>query len=559
VEALLKLLLFLVLILPAAAQFRDLATDRSATRIMFSTNLTLNGEDRNDDSKLIEADSTGKLRTYLSIKSDWLPGDRAPLNFPTLRFPVLSSDGQTVAWTATRTCIGGSGCLGVERAMGYVRHGRCGSAGERCETANAGYARLSANGRWAAFINPTAMTRRYGVRRVNLDSSASDDWPHYLPGIYDIAGRMLADDGSIVSGASAPGVSVHTPGLDPRTLPAPWNLTSVTVSPDGRFAVGQTQHEAPVLAIVELATGWYAPYIEAVEGATRPAFTDDGQTLMFLSGANWEDRNPTLAVQVWTIDLPTGILRQWTSEQSGIRDAAISGNGQVVIAATGDGRLLRIDGLTLEASELARAAEASTDISGPAARLSRYSLTGTGLDRVKLTFKGQPVDILAQSPALIEFIFPATAELGGGPLELSVDASPFQSQNITVELKQAYPEFIVKSNRASGLRADGSPISESNPVQSGEIITLHMRGLGPIDSSGKVMTQLDLVDGSAATTVFPPVEIISATADPAAPGLYLLKVRVPNRTYSQTPVYWYIRVAGDEYFRSTAFLPVQTK
>jgi uncharacterized protein (TIGR03437 family) len=555
----LKLLLALALVLPAAAQFRDLVTDRHATRILFTTNLTLAGDEPNDESKLIELDSTGKLRTYLSIKPEWIPGDRAPLNFPSLRFPVLSSDGLTVAWTATRTCIGGSGCLAVERAMGHVRYGRCGSAGERCETAHPGYVRLSANGRWAAFLNPNSMVRRYGMRRLNLETGATDDSPDFRPGIYDLANRMIADDGSVVSGAQPPGVFVHPPGLLPHVVPAPWNLTSVTVSSDGRFAVGQTQHETPVLGIVELATGWYAPYIEAFEGATSPAFTDDGQTLMFLSGANWEDRNVTLAVQVWTIDLPTGVLRQWTVEPSGIRDAAISGNGQTVIAATGDGRLLRIDGLTLEATELARAADASSDITGPAARLSRYSLTGTGLDRVKLTFEGQPVEILSQSPSAIEFIFPAAAELGSGPLELSVAASPFQPQSITVDLKEAYPEFIVQNGLATGARADGSPISDANPVQPGETITLHMRGLGPIDSSGKVMTQLELADGSTELTYFPPVEIISAAADPARPGLYLLRARVPNRVYTRSPVYWYIRIAGDERYWPMAMLPVQTQ
>ncbi|MBA3975314.1 MAG: hypothetical protein C0504_13995 [Candidatus Solibacter sp.] len=526
---------------------------------MFSTNLTLNGEDRNDDSKLIEADATGKLRTYLSVKPEWFSGGRHPLNFPSLRAPILSSDGQTVAWTATRTCIGGSGCLAVARYIGHVLHGRC-SAGERCETSSDGWARLSPNGRYAAFANPSYMLfPRYALRLVDLETGTFIDSNTRLTGLAESGGSAIANDGTIVSGALEPGITVYAPGLAPRIIPTPWNLTSVTVSPDGRFAVGQTQHEAPTLVIVELATGWYAPYIEAVEGATRPAFTDDGQTLMFLSGANWEDRNVTLAVQVWSIDLPTGILRQWTSAPSGIRDAAISGNGQVVIAATADGRLLSIDSLTLESTELARAAEASTDISGPAARLSRYSLTGTGLDRVKLTFKGQPVDVLTQSPSLIEFIFPATSELGGGPLELSVEASPFQSQNITVELKEAFPEFIIESNRASGLRADGSPISESNPVQPGETITLHMRGLGPVDFSGNVMTQLELVDATTATITFPPIEILSATADPAAPGLYLLKARVPNRTYTQSPVYWYIRLAGDEYFRAMAFIPVQTQ
>ena len=104
--------------------------------------------------------------------------------------------------------------------MGYVRQGRCG-AGERCETANVGWARLGANGRWAAFINPTALFRPYGMRRVNLQTNAYDDWPYYLPGIYDSISRMIADDGTITSGAQEPGLAVPPPASPPTRSPPP--------------------------------------------------------------------------------------------------------------------------------------------------------------------------------------------------------------------------------------------------------------------------------------------------------------------------------------------------
>lgn len=548
-------ILLFIQALPAAAQFTDLAIDRSGRRILFSTPLTLKGEENNNEFKLIEADQTRKLRTYLSVKAEWLPGDRAPLNFPSLRSTVLSSDGQTVAWTATRACAGGSGCLGVERLMGTIRHGRC-AQGERCETAAAGWARLSANGRWAAFAGPQSMARQYGLKLLDLDTGASSQWMSPPSGISGAGRRSIANDGTLVTGGTGPGLLVFRAGAEPVQRRTTWNLTEVVVSDDARFAVGQTLEANPSLVAVELATGWETVLIQAAEGCRKPALTEDGTVLMFLSGANWEGKNDSLAVQVWTADLITGRLRQWTFEPAGVLDAAISGDGMTVVAATAGGRLIAVDGLSLETSEIARGTDAVSQMPAQVARGSRYELTGAGLDQAELAWKDRSIQPVSISANRIEFIFPWDAEMGEAALVVSGKGSQFEPQSFTARLSDVAPYFISANYRISGLRPDGSEISDMNPVRPGEAITLRMAGLGPVDSQGRVLTALEIYDSSSGGG---PIEILSARADPDKEGRYLITARVPGRTYLYSPVSWVIRAAGSGGYSDTGNLPIATQ
>jgi Tol biopolymer transport system component len=83
------------------------------------------------------------------------------------------------------------------------------------------------------------------------------------------------------------------------------------------MAVAETSDVAPMLWLVDLLARQPMPAVVATEGMRQPALSDDGMTLMFLSGANWAAKNDSLAVQVWTMDLATGRLRQWSSEAAG--------------------------------------------------------------------------------------------------------------------------------------------------------------------------------------------------------------------------------------------------
>ncbi len=132
-----------------SAQYQDLTTDRHGAKLAFSSRLSLLGEQRNDQPKLFEIDVTGRLRTLRDTPPVVLyPGDRYPSNFPSLTRPEFNAAGTMLAFTGDRWCIGGSGCIGVERLQGNVLW----LDGSR-EAPGSGMARISANGRWGVYYN----------------------------------------------------------------------------------------------------------------------------------------------------------------------------------------------------------------------------------------------------------------------------------------------------------------------------------------------------------------------------------------------------------------------
>jgi uncharacterized protein (TIGR03437 family) len=400
------------------------------------------------------------------------------------------------------------------------------------------------------------MARQYGLKLLDLDTGASSQWMSPPSGISGAGRRSIANDGTLVTGGTGPGLLVFRAGAEPVQRRTTWNLTEVVVSDDARFAVGQTLEENPSLVAVELATGWETVLIQAAEGCRKPALTEDGTVLMFLSGANWEGKNDSLAVQVWTADLITGRLRQWTFEPAGVLDAAISGDGMTVVAAAAGGRLIVVDGLSLETSEIASGTDAVSQMPAQVARGSRYELTGTGLDQAELAWKDRSIQPVSISANRIEFIFPWDAEMGEAVLVVSRKGSQFEPQSFTARLSDVAPYFISANYRVSGLRPDGSEISDMNPVRPGEAITLRMAGLGPVDSQGRVLTALEIYESTAGGG---PIEILSARVDPDKEGRYLITARVPGRMYLYSPVSWVIRAAGSGDYSDTGNLPIATQ
>src|SRR5690242_11170646 len=235
----------------AFAQFTQVTTDRQGSRAVFVTPLTLTGEDPNDQPKLIEATAAGQLRTILSVKPDIQPFDRYPRNFPILSGPELSSDGATLAWTGSRNCIGGSGCVAVERNAGSILQ-------PGGEIRNAGRVRISANGEWAVFSGVTSLVSPWRTMRMNLRTRETDQT---IESFTLNGARVIANDGTFVAPTFGPALTVRRPGRPPATVPTWQELTNVTISSDARFAVGQTTDPAPALLAVELATGYQTPLV----------------------------------------------------------------------------------------------------------------------------------------------------------------------------------------------------------------------------------------------------------------------------------------------------------
>ncbi len=532
-----------------SAQYQDLSTARNGTRVAFSSRLSLIGEERNDQPKLFEIDAAGQLKTLRSITPVILyPGDRAPSNFPSLTKPEYSSAGSMMAFTGGRWCIGGSGCIGVETTQGNVLW----LDGSR-EAPYSGTARISANGRWAVYYNPTSLASPYRFYRVDFETGWSEFSANGLHGTAGTGRRVIANDGTVLDSIGMRTLVMRKPRMPDAVIPLGFSTSFVTISNDASFAIAQSADANPVMWLIDLYTHQTVQFLWAYEGVTQPALSDDGMTLLFLSGANWAATNDSLAVQVWTMDMMTGGLRQWTHEPSGIAEATISGDGLVAWAATKDGRLIRVDGLSGETQVLLNSApQASSPESAVWAPGSRYRLDGGGLGGVNLRWQGTDLPVILAADDYIEFMIPWEAALGSGNLEIEQPGSPFQPQQIAGETKAVAPRFIKSNEFIHGLREDGSPLTVANPAAPGEVVMLLMRGLGPLDAQGRTLQTV-----AVSANEWPSIEVVASTSDPGTPGTYRLSVRIPAGAQGQLNVF--VRAPGEEYPNESGWIPVEPR
>ncbi len=529
------------------AQFLHLATTHDGSKVAFSSSLSLKSATRNDNQKIFEISSSGFLRTLRDVTPVILyPGDRAPSNFPILTKPEYDSSGAILAFTGTRWCIGGSGCIGVELNQGSVVW----LDGSR-EAPYSGTVRISANGKWAVYANPTSLVSPYRFYRLNLETGWNEFSATGLSGAAGAGRRVVANDGTVVSVPGGRTLVVRRPGQPDSTIQLSFSTSTVTISNNASFAIAQTSDQTPYLWLIDLYTQEQIPFLWAAEGVSQPALSDDGMALLFLSAANFAGTNDSLAVQVWTMDLITGRLRQWTAEPFGISEATLSGDGLIVWATTNDGRLIRVDGLSgltetfLQSSPHVDMPEYTTWAPG-----SRYRFEGAGLNSVSLSWQGLAVPVVNRGADFLDFIVPWEASTGSGVFEIDAPDSPFQPLRIQGEMRAVAPQFSKTGGFIHALRQDLSPLTVANPARSGETVILLMRGLGPVDSQGRTLQP---------TTVFaaavPSIEIISSEVDLGTPGTYRLAIRLPAVT--EGPLTIFVRAPSDEYASDSGLLPVE--
>ena len=506
---------------PAFGQFRDLSTDRHGTKVVLSTALTLLGEVRNDEPKLIVA-TQGGVATLRNTPAEIPSGQRYPSNFPQLVSPELSSDGLRYAFTGQRWCVGGSGCVAVERLNGNVR-----DSNDRLLAGSGGRARISANGRWAVFTGTTSLANPYRFVRVDLETNSSE-WESSGAALNAPVGRRAVADNGTVVWASGNSLWMRPVGSLAVPVPLPVTAAMAVVSDDARFAVVQTEAEPPSLWIVDLLSKATIPAVWAYEGCRQPSLSEDGMSLMFVSAANWEGRNDTLTPQVWVMDLISGHLKQVTSGNDAVLEATISGDGKSVWAATQGGRVIRVDVGAGSAEEVIAATPwTATTEPWMLAPGGRYSMTGSGLKTAEVRVNELAADIVKREPDRVDFIVPWGVPGGAQKVLIGAAGSPFQPVQLTWEFRETAPRFerwgsLPMIWHEGGMRA----VWEKDPAGPGEVIEIRMTGMGPLDAQGRTTAPLgwDFYESPGAIAVAP--QVIESGIEWNEPGLYRVKLRL---------------------------------
>src|SRR5260370_1402202 len=118
---------------PLAAQFSNLATDDTGSRVWFSSSLRLRGTQQNLIPKIFMADALGNVQLVAQVTS----GDP----YSILTTPEVSSDGSVLAYSAGYNCPVQVTCKVMDYAKGVV------STANRPLTIAATF-HLSCNGRY---------------------------------------------------------------------------------------------------------------------------------------------------------------------------------------------------------------------------------------------------------------------------------------------------------------------------------------------------------------------------------------------------------------------------
>lgn len=181
------------------------------------------------------------------------------------------------------------------------------------------------------------------------------------------------------------------------------------------------------------------------------------------------------------------------------------------------GTLLLLDGTNLAPSELVDPAFPTT------------------LGGVQVLFNGKPAPITRVSPTRITVQAPF--DLTGQLTEVQVMNNGEASNKVTTYVTTSAPGVF--TNPAGGIgysvafHADQSPVTTANPARSGETVTVHVAGLGPVDPA--VVEGAPVPDPPSIVTQ--PVDAYfdgrkgvmkQATLAPGLIGVYALQVEVPS-------------------------------
>ena len=475
------LAVFLTSSLPA--QFSGLSSTADGSSLYFATTLRLRGSDEPRNGKVFVAAQDGVT----------LFRAREPA------FPPADSPACTVGgfgdYLGTETSAGGV------VALSYQAHGAAGPCsyppyGLMTQLVTAageidlpGIVRLSAAGRYAIVYNqlssrqPSPFTLAY----LDLQTGAQTPVPTIaltFPQTVDLPfsrGRVIANDGTTLLGISDAGAHYRgyllKPGVDPQPFPADGQPLIIDAAASKVFYRTETS-----FYLLDLRTLQSTLLGTADQLVFYLAMTDDARRLLFLGNG-----------QVHVLDTATLLDRALTSDPAYVTEAAISGDGKVIHAVTGNGRLLKINADDGTQIELIGHTPYLDVFPGPVTPGLTLTLTGSGLSdsvingtvplnawlgNVTMWIGERKVPVVQLAPKSVSIIVPWDIQSDGGFIRIQAEApgehTPFYFPEVMPTLS------AIQVPVAGAIARQDWMQTYVGPINTGEIIHVFAIGFGPV-------------------------------------------------------------------------------
>lgn len=499
----------------------------------FASPLRLKGTGQPAHGKLFVADEGGVRLVRSRERVEPAPfnpiGGWGLTNAHSYRSADVSGDGRVVATDLLRVCRGGCRAAVNRQASSLL------GATPDQDVDYEGGLRLSRNGRFALrSLGVSPLITRFNV--IDLSTGGERGFPGLDVLLNPLPGRAIADDGSVLL-ASADRLAVVRPDNSMVELPLERGEVPVLAHLDAAAArvVYTARHRAIegfVVRSIGVQSGSPHTLVELAD-SDDVSSSDDGRLVLYLAGS---PRKQALVRDA------AGVSRHLTAEPQGIQTAVLSGDGRVVYAVTGGGRLVRID----------TASGAVTEIIGPTASLVEWTIQGWPGDLVTLNGVNLQDETRENAPPLAPFAGDLTMWLGGRKvpvLRVTPESVTFQIPWGTPYTSSDFPALAIAERTAPSLFeppigsvwvrtpyptfAGGVIGSFANPkaaARTGDIVHFFMVGLGPTSPpavTGDVAPRNEpLARMSPPIQCSPEVEVLYAGLAPGFYSLYQVDVRI---------------------------------
>ncbi|MBL0156405.1 MAG: IPT/TIG domain-containing protein [Bryobacterales bacterium] len=411
-----------------SAQITNLAATADGSVVYFSTKMRPVGTTSSYAQKILSFAPGGPSAVFAEWVHQSGGGRFHEYEFES-SLPVVSGDGNVVAYTRTVVCLPGSFC-GSGFSWGVIERNLAPGSGQLVTTGE-GVVSVSPNGRYAAFHSRGRRRRSCNwLGLLTVVDLATGEKTVAIPGFSlnkehrPALTTLVASNGTVVGTGSYrkslfifDGSSVQTVALTREAYPGHGR--------PGAHAVPRPASARSEIASYDVASGRERSVVSCAEGAWQPSLSRDGTALLFLSPANFSGRNDLQHVQAFLMRVDGSELRQLTRPEDEITSAVLSGDGRVAYAATARNQMLRISVIDGKVEEVIAATPAFGENSIVSAPGSALEISGSGFDDdVSVLLGDQPIPVLWVTPAQLAVQVPWETPVGEATLAL---ASPAKS------------------------------------------------------------------------------------------------------------------------------------